>query len=872
MTATANTNILIGDESSELIRGGTGVVSFLSGSGGNDTIIGAINAVAPGSTLDGGAGNDSLVSDGIGDIVLGGAGNDTLVNESGQASLIGGAGNDAIFALDSETTVYGGVGNDTATFSDEANVAYGEDGDDVIVGNRGGDIFAGGAGNDYLQAFKTATDASILFGNEGDDILVLSDTAADSGYGGMGDDSVYAGSGASAADQFLSGDKGNDTITYLGSGENVILDGDRSASGEGALGTDAGNDVFSVTAAKGMFVLGGGGNDSLTGTLGAESEVYMGKGDDFFNVTSSGSSLFSADLGNDSGTIQLAGNDTVWADGDGVFAGTDAVSGDDNLVLTGDVGGNVIYGDIPTDTVGGNDTLDVTAAGSGNLVIGGGGNDLLKSGGGNTLIGGEGNDIYELGAGDVIPFDSLGVNTYIAGSGASSSDVVTVQAGDSFTGGATFLVTGEAELIKTLTDGGIIASDEKDLITIGTADQLTDLKAGDDTLQGVDLASTGSVFGGDGNDNLSFSGTDASGLVDGGAGNDSISFTDPAATVTATVVGGAGNDTLAVAGIFAGSASGIETFQVGTLAAGASLGAGDTGVELIIPGVGSGAAGEEATVSGGAGADTIGVGTSSSAGPVILFGNAGDDILRVGSGGNATLDGGVGNDTLISSPGQGTAGALGSTAVQQGDFLVGGAGNDFFGFAGTNKLGFIGAQVNLGTSADIATFGNFVSSSGDGTDGTGFFSNIGVDTISGFETGKDKLYFSGDFGAFGTLTIISGTDGLGDGQAFGGAGGSNTTAPNIVGGFAGGDASAFDLYGVNGTNILASSAMQAAGTITTGNVEFIYDQTAGALYVGQGDANDYSFNLVAIFDQNTVIAPTDIVFGDFSIGGGTTLI
>ncbi|NJN62633.1 MAG: calcium-binding protein, partial [Coleofasciculaceae cyanobacterium RL_1_1] len=381
-------------------------------------------------------------------------------------------------------------------------------------------FFAGGAGNDYLQSFATATDAGILFGNEGNDTLVLSNTAADSAYGGMGNDSVFAGTGASAANQFLSGDKGADSITYLGSGANVILDGDRSASGEGALGTDAGNDVFTISAAKGMFVLGGGGNDSLSGSLGAESSVFMGKGDDFFNIVSTGSSMISGDLGNDSGTITLGGNDTLMADGDGVFAGTDAVSGNDNFVVNAQAGKSVIYGDIPTGSVGGNDTLSVT--GSGNVVFGGAGNDRLVSSGGNTLIGGAGNDFYSFSAGDVIPFDSLGNNTYVAGSGASVADVVTVTANDSFTGGATFLVTGEAELIKTLTNGGIIASDSKDLITISTADQVTSLKGGNDTLNGVNLTAAGSIFGGDGDDNISFSGTTVAGLVDGGAGNDRL--------------------------------------------------------------------------------------------------------------------------------------------------------------------------------------------------------------------------------------------------------------------------------------------------------------------------------------------------------------
>jgi Ca2+-binding RTX toxin-like protein len=614
-----------------------------------------------------------------------------------------------------------------------------------------------------------------------------------------------------------------------------------------------------------VTVAGGAGNDSLSGTLGANSFVYMGQGDDYFNVVSKGSSFFSSDLGNDSGTITLAGNDTLFADP--AAAGSDATLGNDNLVITA-TGKNVIYLD-NAGTGGGNDTLSIT--GSGNTVYGGGGNDRLTSGGGNTLIGGAGNDIYSLSQGDYIPFDSLGVNTYVAGSGASLTDRVTVQPGDSFTGGATFVVNGESELIKTITNGGIIASDEKDLITISTADGLTSLKGGDDTANVTDLAAAGSVFGGAGNDAIVVSGTDAAGLVDGGAGNDLFDFTNTAATVTGAIVGGDGVDTLSVAGIFAGSASGIEIFEIDTLAAGASLNAADTGVELIIPNVGSGAAGEEATVSGGAGADTIGVGTSSSAGPVILFGNAGDDILRVGTGGNATLDGGAGNDTLISSEGQGYAGTSGTTAVQQGDFLVGGAGKDVFGFAGTNKLGFIGG---LGaTGSGVAYADSFISASGFGTDGTSFFNNYAVDTISGFVSGEDKLYFDTTFGyaAGGTLAaggtsfyVVTGTDGLGEGQTFTGAGGSNSTAPSIVGRFGTG-AGIGDVFG---SNIDGSLALEEFGT-NPANV-FIYDKTAGALYYNTSAA---SSNLVAIFDPNTPIAATDFAFGDFSTGGtNTTLI
>jgi Ca2+-binding RTX toxin-like protein len=866
---------VIGDDSAEIIRGKEGTASYLSGSGGNDTIIGATGGIAPGSTLEGGAGNDSLFSDGVGDIVLGGAGNDTILNESGQASLVGGAGNDVITATDDRTTVYGGAGNDSITFGDEKNIAFGEDGNDTIIGGKGNDIFAGGAGNDYIQGAANSNDASFLFGNEGNDTLILGNKSADSAFGGQGADYVFSGSNATASGQWLFGDKGADTITYLGSAKGILLDGDRNALFQSA-GTDAGADVFTVGEnATEVTVAGGAGNDSLSGTLGANSFVYMGQGDDFFNVVSKGSSFFSSDLGNDSGTITLAGNDTLFADP--ATAGSDATLGNDNFVITA-TGKNFIYLD-NAGTTGGNDTLSIF--GSGNVVYGGGGNDSLVSsggvGGGNTLIGGAGNDIYVFGAGDVIPFDSLGNNTYVAGAGASATDRVTVRPGDSFTGGATFVVNGESELIKKLTSGGVIASDDRDFIEItGTTDGLTSLKGGNDTFAGNNLTAAGSVFGDAGDDYLKITGS-AEGLVDGGAGNDLLEFTGP--SVTSPIVGGDGNDTLKVTGIFAGSASGIEFFEIDTIGAGASINAADTGVELIIPFAGSGDVAP--IVIGGAGADTISVGTSSSAGPVFIEGGAGNDILRVGSIGNASLNGGAGDDTLISSKGQGYAGTSGTTAVKQGDFLFGDTGKDVFGFAGTNKLGFIGGPGATGSG--VAYADSFVSDGLNGTDGTSYFNNIGVDTISGFVSGEDRLLFnSAEFttAVFPAITgtglvlntnffLISGSDGLaavGDTTTFTGNGGSSTAAPSILGGFGTTSATAGFVGDTFGTNLDGSPALAAAGTV---DGAFVYDQSAGALYVNT--AEGYS-NLVAIFDPGTPLAAGDFSINSFNLGGGSILI
>jgi Ca2+-binding RTX toxin-like protein len=866
VTATVNTNIVIGDDSAEIIRGAEGTVSYLSGSGGNDTIIGATNGVAPGSTLEGGAGNDSLFSDGVGDIVLGGAGNDTIFNDSGRASLSGGAGNDVITGADDQTTVYGGAGNDSITFVDEKNIAFGEDGNDTIIGGKGNDIFAGGAGNDYIQGAVNSNDASFLFGNTGDDTLILGNKSADSAFGGQGADYVFSGSNATASGQWLFGDKGADTVTYLGSARGILLDGDRNALFQSA-GTDAGADVFTVGEnATEVTVAGGAGNDSLSGTLGANSFVYMGQGDDYFNVVSKGSSFFSSDLGNDSGTITLAGNDTLFADP--AAAGSDATLGNDNLVITA-TGKNVIYLD-NAGTGGGNDTLSIT--GSGNTVYGGGGNDRLTSGGGNTLIGGAGNDFYTFSAGDVIPFDSLGVNTYVAGSGASSTDRVTVQPGDSFTGGATFVVNGESELIKTVTSGGIIASDEKDLITIGTADGLTSLKGGDDTANVTDLPAIGSVFGGAGNDVITVSGTDAAGLVDGGAGNDLFDFSNSAANVTAPIVGGDGVDSLVVDGVFSGSVSGVEDFDIGTIGAGASITATSTDDAIIIPGLGTSEG--VATITAGAGNDTISVGSSATGTTVSLVvdGGDGNDIVYGKASGGDSLLGGAGNDTLFGG-GFGVT-VSGSSTAPLGDTLIGGAGADVFIVGTVAKLGFTDDANPAGALGSIY-FGvpNYITngtSAGDVTDAV--YNGIEhVDVIVDFNPAEgDIILFNNNSAGSSGITGVTAATGTSAAEVAGGPFevGSIANIGNTLdaGGFfeaaasPGGTANTFGFIGKATGHDFALAVTGIGNGELDGALAFTYDTDTGGLYLnGQ---------LALIFSPASTL-PTDASIRSIGIGSST---
>lgn len=934
MTATPNTNISLGNDSAELLT--ATAVGFISGSGGNDTIQGAINGVAPGSTLEGGLGDDSIYSRGIGDIALGGPGNDVIRNDSGQASLIGGAGDDTIVSEDSQTTVYGGAGDDSLLFEDELNIGFGDAGDDTIIGLAGGDIFAGGDGDDYLKAATTGNDASILFGNMGDDTLILSDKAADSAFGGQDSDYVFAGSGATADGQFLFGNYGDDVIEYLGKGKGVVLDGDRAIDGVGgyfpAEGTDAGADSFILASsgtdlAEDITIAGGGGDDSISGgvgsagLLGAGAAIYMGKGDDFFNIVSSGSSLITGDLGNDSGSIVLGGDDTLY--GDGAAQGSDATLGDDEFVLTGS-GGNVIFGDTAEGTDGGNDVIDVTGLGSGNVVYGGGGNDELTSAGGNTLIGGAGNDIYTFGAGDVIPFDSLGVNTYVAGSGASTSDVVTVQPGDSFTGGATFLVTGEAELIKKLTNGGVIASDERDLIEITNVDGITSLKGGNDTFSGVNLAGSGAVDGGSGNDLINFTGTSiAAGKIVGGEGDDSIGF-GSSATVFASIDGGAGNDSLNVPGIFAGSFSGgdgVDTINIGTIAAGATVdaGAGDEKISIAWTGTDIGVA----SIFGGDGADTITVGSADAGTSVVLNidGGAGKDIIYGKAGGGDSILGGAGDDTLFGG-GLGTSYSGTNASGVLGDTLVGGDGADVFVLGTVGKLGYLSGTVGKAGTGNFGEDGWFFNGSSAESSTFGFFNGAGnVDVITDFNPDQDKIFintnggFAGIAGSFSTssgtytgafasgsityfaddLSIsgeyVGSTGTTGAGNTFGLVGsvstaGLGTFTPKFGTGFVQLTGSGVTAYGTRADLLVGGTAFTSGGagttTVTAGTQNFFafntggtaageiaatgltYDTGNGALY--------FNARLLAIFENVPTLSGANFTGFTFSSSTGGTSI
>lgn len=127
--------------------------------------------------------------------VEGGAGDDTIVTGAGQDRVEGGLGDDTIVTGDGRDYAFGGKGNDRITAGTGDDAVYGGDGDDRVLGGDGRDFISGGKGSDTID------------GGRGDDILAGGQDR-DIVRSGEGDDRVYVGAGADNVDNR----SGNDVV------------------------------------------------------------------------------------------------------------------------------------------------------------------------------------------------------------------------------------------------------------------------------------------------------------------------------------------------------------------------------------------------------------------------------------------------------------------------------------------------------------------------------------------------------------------------------------------------------------------------------------------------------------------------------------
>ena len=636
------------------IKGGSPTVANtkaiqIYGQGGNDTLsLNEANGALPKANMYGGAGNDTLIGGSGRDQLFGQGGNDTLLGKGGIDLLFGGANDDVLTGGDENDQVSGEGGNDRLIWNpgDDTDLNEGGTGIDTIEvnGGNGAEVFTATANGtrvrfDRLDPAPFSLDIGtseklILNANGGDDSFVatgnLAALIAISVDGGTGNDTLL---GSNGADLLLGGD-GNDFVDGQQGNDTALLGG--------------GDDTFQWDP--------GDGNDVVEGQDGSDLLFFNGANiGEILDVSANGGRVrFTRNIGNivmdldDVERIEVnafGGADTLTVNN---LTGTDVMTVNANLAAAGGVG------DLQPDSV---------------IVNGTSGHDIV--------------DVF--GTGTSASVVGLPVLVNISGAeGASDSLVVNGLGGDDGLTASTL----PAEIIKLTLDGGtgrdtILGSQGADMLLGGDGDDFVDgqqgndtvlLGAGDDQFQCDPGDGSDTLEGQDGVDSMLFFGANISENIDISANGSRVRFVRDIANVTMDLGG--------VEQIEFRALGGADNIVVGDLA---STDVARIDLDLRGPAGGGDGEADTITVNGtqgddmfGAAGDAGGVQVSGLQAAVnIFFQELANDRLTLNALGGAdridnssleadgiqlTVNGGLGNDTLIGSEGS--------------DLMSGGDGND----------------------------------------------------------------------------------------------------------------------------------------------------------------------------------------------------
>jgi Ca2+-binding RTX toxin-like protein len=643
--------------------------------------------------LDGGSGNDTLITGNGNDLLTGGSGRDLILAGGGDdvvqsADPNAGATNTslrmvaAINSADEGDIIIGGLGSDrligspyddtiggqTATSCDDQqdissdyDILIGEGGHDLLVGTEGINLLEGGAG------------ADALCGQGGNDIL-RGGSENDSLSGGRGNDNLFGNEGADV----LSGAEGLD-ILVGGLGEDLIeggteddaLFGDLGVIGRTEQGTfdhnelmidDATGDADVLRGGDGEDLLfGSGGNDQLWGESGedymlghvGDDQLNGGAGDDILEGRD-GSDRLAGEQGQD---ILVGGSPVA-----GALDGNDMLFGGDNHdYIAGD--NAIIFSTGTTSSADGSQMrvvqlLDISttdqAIGGADMIMGGTGNDhLWGQMGDDTISGQEGDDVIE-GNGDDDAIDGGSENDDIVG-GSSAGDGV-IGSGvppTNLSDGADIISSGAGDDV-TLGDNGLIVR------SLDATGHWLHLPAPYESVivRAVTMTKTPAQLGAFGNDTITgdgghdqLYGEQGDDLADGGDGDDAL--VGDLGVVTLRVEDGSRTTTIAPNQPFVDEV----IYRQGTLTRYTQLYSfrtedGAAGNDVLLGGDGSD------TAHAGAGDDIVngdaGTDIATTSDEDVVFAGYGNDIAWGGRG-HDHLWGGYGDDYLDVKPRQATS-------------------------------------------------------------------------------------------------------------------------------------------------------------------------------------------------------------------------
>ena len=692
---------------------GTSENLVLNAGGGDDNFSATGNLAALIKiTVDGGAGNDTILgSNGI-DLLLGGAGDDFVDGQQGNDVAFLGADAD-VFQWDpgdGSDTVEGQDGADTLRFNGSGAAEIFEtsaNGQRVRFTRNIGNIVMDLADVEAVELNALGnTDTTIVNDLSGTDLVEFDVDQAGTLGGTAGD--------AQADTVIVNGTNGDDIIDVFGAGTSVAVVGLAAqvgiANAEGAndslvvnaLGGDDG--VTATTLPAGVIKLtsdGGTGEDTLLGSQGAD--VFLGGDNDDFVFGDNGNDLallgagddvFQWDPGDGNDTLEgQAGSDTMRFFGSNASENIDIVANGGRVLFIR----NVASVTMDLDDV---ERIDFRAlGGADNIVVGDlSGTDLTQAGldlrgpngGGDgaadtiTVNGTNGADVFGAAG------DAGGINVF--GLQAAVNVFFQEQANDRLTlnglGGddvidATSL---EADGIQLAINGGLgddvlIGGEGDDLITGGDGDDLALMGAGDDAFTWNPGDDNDTLEGQSGFDKLLFNGANVAENVTLSPNGGRVLFFRDIASVTIDLDDVESVDFNALGGadtIVVNDLSGTDVTEVNTNLAAAG-GAGDAQPDNVIvngtngddvaivfgdaSGVavlglavqanitGAEAANDRLTLNMLAGDDVVDA-SGLAAGSIQLTVNGGaDNDVLIGGDGNDVLNGGLGDDVLIGGPG-----------------------------------------------------------------------------------------------------------------------------------------------------------------------------------------------------------------------------
>ncbi len=678
---------------------GTSENLVLNANGGDDSFSATGNLAALIKiTVDGGAGNDTILGSNGNDLLLGGDGNDFIDGQQGNDVAFLGAGND-VFQWDpgdGSDTVEGQDGTDTMLFN-------GSNGAEIFAASANGErvIFTRNLGNIVMDLNDVEridlntlgnTDQTTINDLSGTDLVEINiDQAA----------TIGGTAGDGAADiVIVNGTNGDDIIDIVGAGSSVSVLGLAAQVNIG--NTEGANDSLIVSALGGadsvtattlpagvikLTIDGGAGDDNLLGSQG-DDKFLGGDGNDF---------IFGDD-GNDLAEMG-AGDDTFqWNPGDDndTLEGQD---GTDQMLFFGANideeinilanGGRVLFTrDIASVTMDLNDveSIDFRALGGADSIVVGdlSGTDLTDIGldlrGSDGNVDGAADSVIVTGTNGADAIfasgDSGGVS--VSGLQATVNIFCPEQANDNLTinalGGDDVVNASslEADGIQLTVNGGLgedilVGSAGNDFFNGGDGNDTALMGAGDDTFVWNPGDDNDTLEGQDGFDKMLFNGASVAEQINILANGGRVLFTRDIANVTMDL-----ND---VESIDFTARGGADSITVNDLS-----GTDVTEINLNLEstpgsGVGDGAA-DTVTVTGTNGDDVI-LAVGDASGSSVLGLAAQVNITGAESSNDRVVVNALGGDDVVEASGL-ASGAIQFTANgnEGADVLVGGDGND----------------------------------------------------------------------------------------------------------------------------------------------------------------------------------------------------